>query len=134
MADITVEVTPAMSEFIQWVYSKGEKEIMNMIHDRLLALKEHDRKNPGMPDSNGFRWNDILDPNDRPEQWKVGGDCNRCRKIGYCMTKCRANQLLKKITTPFLYYAYIDEHPEVVAKEAKRSITPQDILRWVNNQ
>ena len=80
---------------------------------------------------NRFVWDDALEKNDGVEQWKHGGDCNECRRRGYCLTQCRPNKLLKKITTPFLYAAYLEEHPEIVAEEAKNRITPEDVLKMV---
>ena len=134
MAEMTVQVTEKMNDFINWANSKGKEEVMGMVHDRLMKLKEHDKNNPHMKDEDGFVWDNALEPNDGVEQWKHGGDCNKCRKINYCLTKCRANKKLKQVTTPFLYQAYLEEHPEVAAKEAQTSITPEDMLKMVNAQ
>ena len=134
MAEMTVQVTPTMAGFIQWANDKGQDEIMGMVHDRLMKLKEYDENNKGMADDHGFKWDSALEPNDGIDQWKHGGDCNKCRKINYCLTKCRPNKLLKKITTPFLYEAYLEEHPEAAVEEAKKTITPDDVLRMVNAQ
>ena len=30
------------------------------------------------------------------------------------------------------YQAYLEDHPEVTAKEAAKSITPEDVLKMVN--
>lgn len=134
MAEMTIQVTEQMGDFIGWANAKGQDEIMQMVSERLAKLKEFDRKCPHMTDPDGFRWDDALEPNENVDQWKHGGDCNKCRKVNYCLTKCRANKLLKRITTPFLYQAYLEEHPEAAAKEAKKSITPEDVLKMVNAQ
>lgn len=132
MAEMTVQVTESMGDFVQWANDKGQDEIMRIVRERLDELKEFDKTCPGQKDPNGFKWDAALEPNDDIDQWKHGGDCNKCRKIKYCLTKCRANRLLKQITTPFLYQKYLEEHPEAAAKEAKNSITPEDVLRMVN--
>ena len=132
MTDTTIRVTEQMADFIAWANEKGQESVEQMIHDRLLKLKEHDKEAPGVADENGFKWDKALEPNSGNDQWKYGGDCNKCRKVGYCGTQCRANKLLKKITTPFLYQAYLEDHPEVTAKEAAKSITPEDVLKMVN--
>lgn len=130
MAD-TIQVTEQMGEFIKWASDKGQEEIMRIIRDRLMKLKEWDGQNHGVADEDGFKWDSALEPNDGNNQWKYGGDCNKCRKISYCGTQCRANKLLKKFTTPFLYQLYLEDCPEAAAKAAK-SITPEDVLRMVN--
>ena len=43
-------------------------------------------------------------------------------------TQCRANKLLKKVTTPFLYRCYVEEHPEAAMEEVGKSITPEDVV------
>lgn len=134
MAEMTIQVTEQMGDFIGWANAKGQDEIMRMVNERLAKLKEFDKECPHMTDPDGFRWDDALEPNENVDQWKHGGDCNKCRKVNYCLTKCRANKLLKRITTPFLYQAYLEEHPEAAAKEAKKSITPEDVLKMVNAQ
>lgn len=134
MAEMTIQVTEQMGDFIGWANAKGQDEIMQMVSERLAKLKEFDKECPHMTDPDGFRWDDALEPNENVDQWKHGGDCNKCRKVNYCLTKCRANKLLKRITTPFLYQAYLEEHPEAAAKEAKKSITPEDVLKMVNAQ
>lgn len=134
MAEMTIQVTEQMGDFIGWANAKGQDEIMKMVSERLAKLKEFDKECPHMTDPDGFRWDDALEPNENVDQWKHGGDCNKCRKVNYCLTKCRANKLLKRITTPFLYQAYLEEHPEAAAKEAKKSITPEDVLKMVNAQ
>lgn len=134
MAEMTIQVTEQMGDFIGWANAKGQDEIMQMVSERLAKLKEFDKECPHQTDLDGFRWDDALEPNENVDQWKHGGDCNKCRKVNYCLTKCRANKLLKRITTPFLYQAYLEEHPEAAAKEAKKSITPEDVLKMVNAQ
>lgn len=128
----TIQVSEPMGAFIQWANDKGQEAVMQIIHDRLLKLKEWDEQNHHIADEDGFRWDAALEPNDGNDQWKHGGDCNQCRKISYCATQCRANKLLKRITTPFLYQAYLEDHPEAAAKEAASSITPDDVLKMVN--
>jgi len=127
MAEMTMQVTEKMNAFIQWAASKGQDEIMRMINERLMMLKEECRLNHGMHDSQGFVWNDLLEPSDEPEQWKHGGDCNKCRRLSYCLKKCRANKLLKKITTPFLYEQYLADSPEAAAQEVA-GMTPEQLL------
>ena len=131
MAEMTYQVSEKMAKFIDWVNSKGQEEIQQIISDRLAKLKEHNNNAPKTPDEDGFVWDDGLEKNDGVEQWKHGGDCNECRRRGYCLTQCRPNKLLKKIATPFLYAAYLEEHPEIVAEEAKNRITPDDVLKMV---
>ena len=108
---------------------KGQEEITRLIHGRLAELKATNEKTPGFRDRDGFAWNDLIEPSDSADQWKGGGDCNKCRRLSYCKKKCRANRLLKEITTPFLYQLYVDEHPEVAAEDAAKSITPEDMLK-----
>ena len=129
-----IQVTEKMAAFIQWANDKGEDEIRKMIRDRLAMLKEECANNGGRPDSDGFKWDDALEPNDDVNQWKHGGDCNLCRKVSYCLTKCRPNRLLKAITTPFLYQCYLEEHPEAAASEAAKSITPEDVIKGLGVQ
>jgi len=134
MAEMTVQVTENMANFIGWANAKGQDEVMKMVRERLEKLKDFDEKNPHMADADGFKWDKALEPNDGVDQWKNGGDCNKCRKIDYCMTKCRANRLLKQITTPFLYQAYLEDCPEAAAKEAGKTLRPEDVLKMVNAQ
>lgn len=131
---MTVQVSENMANFVEWANGKGQDEIMRMISERLMKLKEHNDIAPGKADDDGFKWDNALEPNDGVEQWKHGGDCNKCRKLSYCLTKCRPNRKLKEITTPFLYRAYLEEVPEAAAKEARKSITPEDVLKMVNAQ
>ena len=130
----TVQVTEKMAAFVDWANEKGEDEVRKLIRDRLAMLKKESEKTSNHVDSDGFKWDDALEPNDGVDQWKHGGDCNLCRKLSYCLTKCRANKLLKKITTPFLYECYIEEHPEVAAAEAAGSITPEQMLQQLGVQ
>ena len=132
MDDMTVQVTETMADFVQWANDKGQEEIMKMVNERIMKLKEFGEHHPkGQKDENGFVWDDALEPNDGNDQWKHGGDCNKCRKLNYCLTKCRPNKVLKRITTPFLYQAYLEDHPEAAAKETAKRITPDDVLRMV---
>lgn len=133
MAVETVQVTETMASFIDWAVNKGQEEIMRMIRERLAELKAWNDKNKPIRrrDEDGFIWDDRLEPNDHVDQWMHGGDCNLCRKKNYCGTKCKANKLLKEITTPFLYAKYIEEHPEAAAREAQKAIRPEDVIAMV---
>lgn len=134
MAEMTVQVTETMANFVQWANDKGQDEIMKMVNDRIMELKDFGEHYPhGQKDPDGFAWDKALEPNDGNDQWKHGGDCNKCRKASYCLTKCRPNKLLKQITTPFLYKKYLEDCPEAAAREAKNTITPDDVLRMVNS-
>lgn len=35
--------------------------------------------------------------NDSPEQWKGGGQCDKCRREKYCGTECKARRLRKAL-------------------------------------
>lgn len=133
MAEKTIQVTEKVGKFVEWANNKGQDEIMKMVRDRLLMLKEECELKNGAPDSDGLKWDDAMEPNDGNDQWKHGGDCNLCRKLKYCNTQCRPNKLLKKVTTPFLYECYLQEHPEEVAEEAAKSISPEDMMKMVNS-
>lgn len=128
----TYEVSEKMSKFIDWCYELGEEEVRRRVREKLAALKE-ERSHfpPGMKNSSGEAWDNRLEPNDDNDQWRHGGDCNLCRRISYCQTKCKANKLLKSITTMFLYDMYVEEHPEALAEDIKKNITPQDLLKAV---
>ena len=117
MAETTVQVTEWMADFIEWANKKGQDEVRKMIRGHLAEIKEQNEVSKDSRIDEGFKWDSALEPNDNVDQWKHGGDCNLCRKQKYCMTKCRANKLLKKIVTPFLYQQYITENPEAVAKK-----------------
>ena len=120
-----------MADFFQWAYEKGSEELSRLVREKLLAIKQETKEEEipkGKPTKEGYVWDDILEPNEKPSQWKLGGDCNKCRKVDYCGTRCRANKLLRAITTPYLYSVYLDEHPEAVAREVAASITPEKIL------
>ena len=132
--DNTVQVTEKMASFIEWANEKGEEEIRKLIRDRLLMLKEECAKTANHTDSDGFKWDDALEPNDGVNQWKNGGDCNLCRKLSYCQTQCRPNKLLKQISTQFLYDCYLEEHPEAAAADAAKSITPEQLLQQMGVQ
>lgn len=131
MAEMTVQVTPKMAGFIQWATEKGQDEITRLVRERLAMLKEECAKNGGMRDSDGFVWNDLLEPSGNPEQWKRGGDCNLCRRQPYCLKQCRANRLLKAITTPFLYELYMNDNPDAAMSEAAKVLTPEMLLKQV---
>lgn len=124
MAEMTTQVSERTAELIGWANTKGIDEVRKMIREHLAALKEEAEKKPDV--KNG--WDPILEPNDGVNQWKYGGDCNLCRKVEYCVNKCRANKTLKKITTPLLVQAYLQEHPEAANKETLASSMREAIL------
>jgi hypothetical protein len=117
MAEVTLQVTEWMADFIGWANAQGEEKIRNMVREHLAEIKRQNEISKDSHVDEGFKWDDALEPNDGVDQWKHGGDCTLCRKVNFCGTKCRANKLLKKITTPFLYQQYITEHPEAAAKQ-----------------
>ena len=117
MAERIVQVSERAAELIGWMNAKGIDEVRKMIREHLAALKEAAEKNPA--EKNG--WDPVLEPNDGVDQWKHGGDCNMCRKADYCVNKCRANKTLKKITTPMLTQAYLQENPDKIGKESLAS-------------
>lgn len=129
-----IQVTEKVAEFVKWAQEKGEVEVRRLIRERLAMLKEECAKTDNHADSEGFKWDDALEPNDGNDQWKNGGDCNKCRKLKYCGTQCRANKLLKKITTPFLYRCYVSEHPEAAMEEVGKSIKPEDVVKKLGVQ
>ena len=126
-----IEVTEKMAKFIDWAYGLGEEEVRRRIREKLVELREMPAK---MRDKNGFFWDIRLEPNDNFDQYRYGGDCNLCKRKGYCGTQCGANKALKKITTPVLYQMYLDENPEAAAEEAAAAaakMTPEDVLKMV---
>lgn len=123
-----IQVTEKMAKFIDWVTSLGEDEVRKRIRDKINEIKNLP---PNVRDRDGYYWDIRLEPNDGNDQYKHGGDCNLCKRLKYCGTKCGANKVLKKITTPYLYQMYIDENPEVAAEEAAGRITPDDMLKIV---
>ena len=126
----TYEVSEKMAKFIDWCYSLGEEEVRRLVREKIYSLKEEMSKLPkGMKNSSGESWDDRLEPNDGPDQFRHGGDCNLCRKAKYCSTQCRANKLLKHVSTKFLYDCYLENHPEELVKEAANGITPEEVLR-----
>ena len=116
MAEVTVQVTEPMAAFIGWANMKGQEAVRTMIREYLAEIKKQNETSGESHVDEGFKWDDALEPNDKEDQWKHGGDCNLCRKAKFCGAKCRANKLLKKISTPFLYQKYIDENPEAAAR------------------
>lgn len=114
----TIQVIEWMAEFIEWVKNLGEDEVRKMIREHLAELKEHAEATNNTRKKGEPGWDAALEPNDGNDQWKHGGDCNLCRKASYCKTQCRANKLLKKVTTPFLYQEYLTANPEAEAKIA----------------
>jgi len=131
MAEMTVQVTEKMGKFVAWAAAKGQDEITRLVRERLAMMKEECARNNGMKDSDGFVWNDLLEPSGNPEQWKRGGDCNMCRRQPYCLKQCRANRLLKAIATPFLYGLYMNDNPDAVMSEAAKVLTPEMLLKQV---
>jgi len=129
MAEQTVQVTEQMADFIMWANGKGEDEIRKMIRDRLAELKAHAEATHNWKERKETGWDDALEPNDGNDQWKHGGDCNLCRKVDYCLTRCRANKLLKSVTTPFLYQAYLADVPEAAAKYGSSGINTEEIMK-----
>lgn len=111
VAEMTIQVTEKMANFIGWANAKGQNEVRRIIREHLAEMKEEAQTKGNKVAG----WDDALEPNDGNDQWKHGGDCNLCRKGSYCLTKCRANRLLKKVTTPLLYQAYLDENPDAAA-------------------
>lgn len=128
MAEMTVQVTEPMAKFIEWANTKGQDEVRKMIRDYLAELKEQNETSGESCVDEGFKWDKALEPNDSVNQWKHGGDCNLCRKCSYCVNKCRANKLLKKVTTPFLYAKYLEENPEAAAKNVA-AMDPETLAR-----
>lgn len=124
-----MQVTEKMAKFIDWANAKGQEKIARLINERLAMLKEECRLKNGMQDSEGFTWDPLLEPSESADQWKGGGDCNKCRRLGYCKKQCRANRLLKQITTPFLYQMYLDETPDEMVKETAEGMTPDMMLK-----
>jgi len=118
MAENEIQVSEQMAEFIKWAYDKGESEVRKMVRDHLAEMKAHAEATGNTHKKGEEGWDDALEPNDGNDQWKHGGDCNLCRKVQYCKKKCRANKLLKRVTTPLLYQAYLDDVPEAAAKHA----------------
>lgn len=128
MAEVTIQVTEQMADFIGWANTKGQDEIRKMVREYLAEIKEKNETSGESRIDDGFKWDDALEPNDGVDQWKHGGDCNLCRKIKFCGTKCRANRLLKKITTPFLYQKYLEDNPEAVVKN-QQAINPEELAK-----
>lgn len=124
----TVQVTEKMGSFIEWAYNLGEEEVRKRVREKIIELRDMPKNTR---DKDGFSWDERLEPNDGIDQYKHGGDCNLCKRLKYCLTKCGANKALKKITTPYLYQLYLDENPEAAAGEAAKSITPDDLLKMV---
>lgn len=126
MIERTVQVSEKMAGLIGWMNVKGRDAVNEMIQERLAEIKKEAEEKG----NKAAGWDDIMEPSDGADQWKQGGDCNLCRKAEYCGTKCRANKLLKKAVTPYLYQKYIDENPEAAAK----SINPSDLTGLVQMQ
>lgn len=128
MAELTLQVTEQMADFIGWANVKGQDEIRRLIREHLAEIKAQSEISKESRVDEGYKWDDALEPNDGVDQWKHGGDCNLCRKSSFCGAKCRANKLLKKIVTPFLYQMYLDENPEAAAK-ASGAMDPESMMK-----
>ena len=126
----TLTVTEWMADFIAWAGTKTEEELRALVRERLEEIKKQNETSQESHIDEGYKWDKALEPNDGVDQWKHGGDCTLCRKASYCLTKCRANKLLKKITTPFLYNLYITEVPEAAAKQVA-GMNPKELLKTV---
>lgn len=124
----TITVTEWMAEFIEWAGTKTEDELRKLVRERLEEIKAQNETSQESHIDEGYKWDKALEPNDGVDQWKHGGDCTLCRKASYCLTKCRANKLLKKITTPFLYNLYLTEVPEAAAKQVA-GMDPKELLK-----
>lgn len=130
----TVQVTEWIADMIGWLNTLGQEEVRKMVRDHLSEIKEQNSVSKESRIDEGYKWDNALEPNDGVDQWKHGGDCNLCRKSNYCMTKCRANKLLTKISTPYLYQKYLDENPEAAVKRQGLGIKPEDVAKMVNAQ
>lgn len=124
----TITVTEWMADFIEWAGTKTEDELRKLVRERLEEIKAQNETSQESHIDEGYKWDIALEPNDGVDQWKHGGDCTLCRKASYCLTKCRANKLLKKITTPFLYNLYLTEVPEAAAKQVA-GMDPKELLK-----
>lgn len=127
-----MDVNEKMAGFVSWVSGMDQKEIVDMVHEKLKEIKAECAKLPGkQKTAEGYSWDDALEINKGNDQWKHGGDCNFCRKQKYCGTECRANKLLKNIMTSFLYQKYLEASPEQMVKEVAAGMTPDEVLRMV---
>ena len=122
-----IQVTEGMADFIGWAGALGQEKVNGMIREHLAEIRREFEEKGAMA-KNG--WDPIIEPSDGNEQWKQGGDCNLCRRLGYCKKQCRANRELKKITTPFLYDEYLKDCPEAAAKQGI-GMTAEDVVRMV---
>jgi len=126
----TIKVAEWMAEFIDWTNKKEPEEVRKLIRDHLAEIKEQYEKSKESRIDEGFKWDNALEPNDGNDQWKHGGDCTMCRKNKYCGTQCRANKLLKRVATPFLYQLYLTENPDAAAKKLAGT-DPETLLKQV---
>lgn len=129
MAETTVQVTEQMADFIGWANTKGQDEIRRLVREHLAKIKEKSEVTSESHVDDGYKWDKALEPNDGNNQWKHGGDCNLCRKVNFCGTKCRANKLLKRITTPFLYNMYLEDCPEAAVKAASGGMNTEEVMK-----
>lgn len=129
MTERTIQVSEAMADFIEWANGKGEDEIRRMVREHVMQLKEEYETSKESRVNDGFKWDNALEPNDDITQYKHGGDCNLCKRGKYCLTKCRPNKLLKRVTTPWLYQKYLEDVPEAAAKAAQKGINTEALMR-----
>ena len=130
MAEMTIQVTEQMAAFIGWANAKGEDEVRKMVREYLAEIKAQNETTKESTLEDGYKWNDLLEPNDDADQWNHGGDCNLCRKADYCLKKCRANKLLKSVMTPFLYTKYLEETPEALAR-SMGAASPEALMKQI---
>lgn len=50
------------------------------------------------------------------EQWKTGGDCNKCRRQSYCNKPCKQS---RQQFVKYLIEQYTKEHPEILDSDAE---------------
>lgn len=52
------------------------------------------------------------------EQWKYGGDCNKCRRQPYCRKPCKTSrqQFVKS-----LFEQYVNAHPKILDDDKEES-------------
>ena len=125
----TITVTEWMAEFLEWLAKNNTpEELRQKVRDHLAEIKQQWETSKDSHIDLGYKWDPALEPNDGDDQWKRGGDCTLCRKVGYCLKKCRPNKLMKKITTPFLYNMYITEVPEAAAKQVA-GMDPETLMK-----
>lgn len=129
--DAVTQEKKQIPDLISWMLGKGEEEIRRIVREHLADVHdavETAKKSAGV---NVPWWDDIITPNDDRSQWRQGGDCTVCGKRKYCKTQCRANRMLKRATSPFLYQEYLAEYPEAEALIAAKKLTPEQLLKML---